>query len=392
MISYLISLSSLLFFASLSSMDHKVHMVIIPGQNGLGGDYIDTSSEKRLFDNIPLNNIHRASTPGFLKADFGHSRCMADANETINPLTKDDNCESIILHGSSQGTATTCLIAALKNNDKIKALILESVMLSGNSTIAHTLCGTPQCSSIKYYTLAYLAKLAYPFYNPAGKHVIDTCDTIDDNLPIIIMHAPDDFQISCQDGLAFYAHLKNKGHKNVYFIENNNLSGHVNLVDPYDTSHSKTQNQLYTILNKHISDLEISDTQRVSIAHTQPQVDQKWIDHFNLIKQREDTIKKYNPLFLAMPTVVVGAVASAFIWLAKSLLALPFKGLKQIGSTEDLEAMVLDIIAKNPSQVEAYRGDKDKLFGFFVGQMMQRTQGKGNPQLINELIKKHLNA
>jgi len=66
------------------------------------------------------------------------------------------------------------------------------------------------------------------------------------------------------------------------------------------------------------------------------------------------------------------------------------KGLKQIGSVEELEVMVLEIIKNNPSQVEAYRGGKDKLFGFFVGQMMQRTQGKGNPQLINELIKKHL--
>jgi aspartyl-tRNA(Asn)/glutamyl-tRNA(Gln) amidotransferase subunit B len=38
-----------------------------------------------------------------------------------------------------------------------------------------------------------------------------------------------------------------------------------------------------------------------------------------------------------------------------------------------------------------YSGGRVKLFGFFVGQMMQKTKGKGNPQLINDLIKKHLN-
>lgn len=66
------------------------------------------------------------------------------------------------------------------------------------------------------------------------------------------------------------------------------------------------------------------------------------------------------------------------------------KGLQQIGSVEELEAMVKEIIAANPQQTEQYRSGKDKLFGFFVGQMMQKTKGKGNPQLINELLKKHL--
>ena len=67
------------------------------------------------------------------------------------------------------------------------------------------------------------------------------------------------------------------------------------------------------------------------------------------------------------------------------------KGLKQIGSVDELETMVQEIIAANPGQVAEYRSGKEKLFGFFVGQMMQKTKGKGNPQLINDLIKKHLN-
>jgi len=65
-------------------------------------------------------------------------------------------------------------------------------------------------------------------------------------------------------------------------------------------------------------------------------------------------------------------------------------GLKQIGSIDELETIVKEIIAANPKQTADYRAGKDKLFGFFVGQMMQKTKGKGNPQLINDLIKKHL--
>jgi aspartyl-tRNA(Asn)/glutamyl-tRNA(Gln) amidotransferase subunit B len=68
------------------------------------------------------------------------------------------------------------------------------------------------------------------------------------------------------------------------------------------------------------------------------------------------------------------------------------KGLKQIGSVDELEAMVKELIAANPKQVEEYRSGKEKLFGFFVGQMMQKTKGKGNTQVINDLIKKHLNS
>ena len=66
------------------------------------------------------------------------------------------------------------------------------------------------------------------------------------------------------------------------------------------------------------------------------------------------------------------------------------KGLEQIGSIEELETMVKEIIAANQKQVEQYKAGKEKLFGFFVGQMMQKTKGKGNPKIINELLKKHL--
>ncbi|MCK4265004.1 Asp-tRNA(Asn)/Glu-tRNA(Gln) amidotransferase subunit GatB [Candidatus Babeliales bacterium] len=64
--------------------------------------------------------------------------------------------------------------------------------------------------------------------------------------------------------------------------------------------------------------------------------------------------------------------------------------LKQIGSKDDLEKIILDIIEKNPDNVQQYRSGKDKLFMFFVGQAMKETKGKGNPKLIQDLLKKHL--
>ena len=66
------------------------------------------------------------------------------------------------------------------------------------------------------------------------------------------------------------------------------------------------------------------------------------------------------------------------------------KGLVQIQDESLLEEIALKIIENNPSQVEAYKSGKDKLFGFFVGQVMKETQGKANPQSVNEILRKLL--
>ena len=66
------------------------------------------------------------------------------------------------------------------------------------------------------------------------------------------------------------------------------------------------------------------------------------------------------------------------------------KGLQQIGSTEELEKIVKEIIAQNPGNVAEYKAGKEKLFGFFVGQAMSKSQGKANPKILQELLKKYL--
>ena len=66
------------------------------------------------------------------------------------------------------------------------------------------------------------------------------------------------------------------------------------------------------------------------------------------------------------------------------------KGMVQITDEDALEKTIAEVLAANPAQLEQYREGKEKLFGYFVGQIMKATQGKANPQLINELLKKML--
>jgi aspartyl/glutamyl-tRNA(Asn/Gln) amidotransferase, B subunit len=66
------------------------------------------------------------------------------------------------------------------------------------------------------------------------------------------------------------------------------------------------------------------------------------------------------------------------------------KGLVQITDEGELIKTIASIMEANPNQLKDYRGGKEKLFGFFVGQVMKATQGKANPQLVNELLKKML--
>ena len=66
------------------------------------------------------------------------------------------------------------------------------------------------------------------------------------------------------------------------------------------------------------------------------------------------------------------------------------KGLVQIQDESILEEIAMKIVESNPDQVAAYKSGKDKLFGFFVGQVMKETGGKANPKSVNEILKKLL--
>ncbi len=67
-------------------------------------------------------------------------------------------------------------------------------------------------------------------------------------------------------------------------------------------------------------------------------------------------------------------------------------GLKQVSDTGAIEAICDEIIAANSDKVDQYRGGKDKLFGFFVGQVMKASKGSANPQAVNEVLKEKLGS
>ncbi len=68
------------------------------------------------------------------------------------------------------------------------------------------------------------------------------------------------------------------------------------------------------------------------------------------------------------------------------------KGLKQESDPNALEDLIQKVLSSNEDKVKEYKNGKDKLFGFFVGQAMKESKGKGNPQMINKILKEKLNG
>ena len=66
------------------------------------------------------------------------------------------------------------------------------------------------------------------------------------------------------------------------------------------------------------------------------------------------------------------------------------KGLQQVTDFNEIEKLVVQAISENPDQLEKYKSGKDKLFGFFVGQVMKASQGKASPEIVNNILIKKL--
>ncbi len=66
------------------------------------------------------------------------------------------------------------------------------------------------------------------------------------------------------------------------------------------------------------------------------------------------------------------------------------RGLRQVTDAGAIEEAVAAVLAREPGKIAEYRAGKDRLFGYFVGQVMKATEGKANPALVNELLRKRL--
>ncbi len=115
-----------------------------------------------------------------------------------------------------------------------------------------------------------------------------------------------------------------------------------------------------------------------------------------LVEQAKITPEYLGELILELDNGVINSKAAQTVFAelattGKSPIAIiKDKNLEQIGSSEELEKIILSIIEQNPDNVEKYRAGNERVFKFLVGQAMKETKGKGNPKIIQELLKKHL--
>jgi aspartyl-tRNA(Asn)/glutamyl-tRNA(Gln) amidotransferase subunit B len=114
------------------------------------------------------------------------------------------------------------------------------------------------------------------------------------------------------------------------------------------------------------------------------------------ISQSPVTAKKMSQLIDSISSAVIsGRTAKEVFEVMKETGEEPnkiiqSKGLQQKSDPKELEAIIEKILADNKDKVDQYKSGKDKLFGFFVGQVMKVSGGKANPQLVNEILKNKL--
>jgi hypothetical protein len=298
---------------ALMCMDRKA-LVVIPGQNGTGGQNLTY-----VLPQFEEGRIYHVETPSSLP-DLGQNKCMSYLKKTMASQNILLFTEHVIMHASSQGTATAMnhfeeikrgAAVEIKGGPwrkdpfyaqqdhslkKVKALILESVLLTGNSAIEHTARNRQGISFPgSYYCLPYITKIIFPFYAPAGQQAIFACDSLPLDLPIIILHAPEDPQLSFRDAQALYAYLKYKGNKNVYFMSIQD-GYHILLIKKGDQETKVLQAILYkyNLLpdQTQYTSVEKESLSSVDLIPYQPEEKQEWLDHFHNLRNKEKRIQK----------------------------------------------------------------------------------------------------
>ena len=169
------------------------------------------------------------------------------------------------------------------------------------------------------------------------------------------------------------------------FVEKFNLS-------PYDA-------------NILVSDVETSNYFEEVIKNSDVKLATNWImgELFALLNEKNLEISKSpisaknlsNLINLIKDDIISGKIAkSVFEIMSKenkdAKTIVEEKGLKQQSDPKEIEKIINSVIQDNPKSVDAYKSGKDKLFGFFVGQVMKKSGGKANPKLVNEILKKKL--
>lgn len=154
-----------------------------------------------------------------------------------------------------------------------------------------------------------------------------------------------------------------------------------------------------------LEDLELASYFAAAAIHTKSKGLINWVlrDIMGLLKDQKITLAacKITPAHLAELVTLLEtgkinnkAAREVFEIIAvtgqRPAVVVQEKGLEQVGSAEELTAIVLAIIGQHPDVVAEFKAGKDKAFGFLVGTAMKATKGKGDPKLLAELFRKHL--
>lgn len=251
--------------------DQKLRIYAVPGQNGCGSEpwYIEKVFEGHQID------ITQVPTPDIL-IDLGQSLCIQPLRKVISKENQKG-----ILYLSSQGSATGLNYLVEDRGNRINAVIIESVLISGNDAICHTIknhgedivqgsSGLPE-KPLAYYWLPYMAKTQFPCYWPGGKQVIKSLSAIPTDIPIIIIHSKKDRQLSYGGACALYYGLRDYGNNNVYFISKEG-SDHIRIIKD-----EKDKQAIQYILKRHNilpQDENYMDEDDVDLALYQPNYEQ----------------------------------------------------------------------------------------------------------------------
>lgn len=250
------------------------HSVIVPGQNGLGGE--------SFHNNGIINTTYSAyDTPTSLwQIDLGQENCIKHFE---NAMAKDSDLQQnkhtkLIVCGISQGSATVVnwlgKLPVREQEEKVACVVLEAVLGTGNSAINHTVTTfKPWTKSIPFgsYILPGLAKCVFPTYNPFGTQALYSAKNISPKIPVIIMHNATDPQLSVNDARKLYCTLRESGHKEVYYLEiQSEQRAHINVLD-FDPDKVRKIAALQKIYKK--NNLPYKEYQQdVNLAEFQPEI------------------------------------------------------------------------------------------------------------------------
>jgi hypothetical protein len=220
----------------------KYETIIIPGLFNVGGSDF----------NLLLDKKHEEHTTWH--TDLGQENSMAYLKEKLKPEKK------YIVHGVSQGGAT--ILNALgslpieEQNEKIGAVVLEGTFISGNKAIVDALSLIPGFTYFPFarLLLPLLASLFLSGYTPLGRQPLDSAKKVSPTIPIIIIHAEEDYIIPEDDADSLYCTLLDRNNtesKNVYLMKlNTKRPRHVDVLD-YSLNQTKEIAAINAIYKKH---------------------------------------------------------------------------------------------------------------------------------------------